>query len=104
MKHSRENILEGGIELFRNNGYHGTGIQHILKSLNIPKGSFYNYFKSKEEFVLEAIKLYALYGLENHKKLLSNTSLLSDSSFISNPLPFDSIVFSRRSLSLESTR
>jgi len=75
MKHSREDILEGGIELFRNNGYQGTGIQHILKSLNIPKGSFYNYFKSKEEFVLESISLYASIGLENHKRLLGDSTL-----------------------------
>lgn len=31
-------------------GYHGTGLQDLLASVRIPKGSFYNYFASKEEF------------------------------------------------------
>jgi len=65
----------GGIELFRTHGYQGTGIQQILKSLHIPKGSFYNYFKSKEEFVLESAELYASSGFVNHRKLLATKSL-----------------------------
>lgn len=40
-------------------GYHQTGITAILKACDIPKGSFYNYFSSKEHFTLEAIALYA---------------------------------------------
>ena len=73
MKHSREDILEGGIELIRSNGYKGTGVQHILKSLNIPKGSFYNYFNSKEDFVVESIDRYSEVGLKNHKQLLTDS-------------------------------
>jgi TetR/AcrR family transcriptional repressor of nem operon len=75
MKHSREDILQGGVELFRKYGYEGTGVQQILTSLNIPKGSFYNYFKSKEDFVLESIKLYGAMGFDNHRQALSNNSL-----------------------------
>ena len=75
MKHSRENIIEGGIQLFCINGYQGTGIQQILKSLDIPKGSFYNYFKSKEDFVIEAIEQYSGKGLKMHQAALSDKSL-----------------------------
>ncbi len=75
MKHSREDILQGGVELFRKYGYEGTGVQQILTSLNIPKGSFYNYFKSKEDFVLESIKLYGAMGFDKHRQALSNDSL-----------------------------
>ena len=39
-------------------GYHGTGLQEILDAVNIPKGSFYNYFWSKENFGAEAIQHY----------------------------------------------
>lgn len=45
-------------------GYHGTGVVGILKSLGIPKGSFYNFFESKEAFLLEAIELYGNAGLK----------------------------------------
>ena len=75
MKHSREDIIEGGIQLFSTHGYQGTGIQQILKSLDIPKGSFYNYFKSKEAFAIEAVELYGGDGLIAHKLALSNTAL-----------------------------
>jgi len=39
-------------------GYHGTGLKEILDIVKIPKGSFYNYFASKEEFAAEAITHY----------------------------------------------
>lgn len=39
-------------------GYHGTGLKEILDTVRIPKGSFYNYFGSKEEFAAEAITHY----------------------------------------------
>lgn len=39
-------------------GYHGTGIKGILNSVNIPKGSFYNYFESKEDFGAQIIQHY----------------------------------------------
>ena len=39
-------------------GYHGTGLQEILHAVNIPKGSFYNYFDSKEDFGAKVIQHY----------------------------------------------
>lgn len=39
-------------------GYHGTGLQEILDAVNVPKGSFYNYFGSKEDFAAEVIQHY----------------------------------------------
>ena len=39
-------------------GYHGTGIKDILASVDIPKGSFYYYFPSKEAFGAEVIHHY----------------------------------------------
>ncbi len=39
-------------------GYHGTGLQEILDAVRIPKGSFYNYFDSKEAFCAEVIHHY----------------------------------------------
>ncbi len=50
-------------------GYHGTGIKEILDSVKVPKGSFYNYFGSKEEFAAEAINHYIepfIQRLEHH--------------------------------------
>jgi TetR/AcrR family transcriptional repressor of nem operon len=54
----REKILNQGVQMFMSQGYHGTGIKEILDIVQIPKGSFYNYFTSKEEFAAEAITHY----------------------------------------------
>lgn len=40
-------ILQKGLDLILPKGYCGTGIQEIADAAEIPKGSFYNYFESK---------------------------------------------------------
>jgi TetR/AcrR family transcriptional repressor of nem operon len=52
----REAILGSGAELMLRKGYHGTGIQQIVDAAGVPKGSFYNYFRSKEDFALAAME------------------------------------------------
>lgn len=54
--------------MFIDQGYHGTGIKEVVDKVGIPKGSFYNYFKSKEDFASEVIEQYS----ENLKVFLSN--------------------------------
>lgn len=43
---------------FLQQGYHGTGLKEVLDRVGVPKGSFYNYFASKEEFGAAAIRHY----------------------------------------------
>lgn len=61
IKHDKIEIIQAGEQLFRANGYHATGVQEILKASNISKGTFYNYFQSKEDFSLQVIQLYGEY-------------------------------------------
>ncbi len=56
---TRTNLLEAGLKLFGEKGYHGTGLKEIVESLGIPKGSFYTYFESKENFTREIVLHYA---------------------------------------------
>lgn len=58
-EHTREALIEAGIQQLAQFGYHGTGIKQILDEVKVPKGSFYNYFESKEAFVAEIIREYA---------------------------------------------
>lgn len=51
-------LLNKGLELLTEFGYHGTGIKEILDAVDVPKGSFYNYFKSKEHFCAEIVNHY----------------------------------------------
>ena len=55
---NRENLLNQGVDLLMQQGYHGTGLKEILDAVRIPKGSFYNYFGSKENFAAETIEHY----------------------------------------------
>ena len=57
-EHNREKILMTGMELFTRQGYHATGLKEILDACEIPKGSFYNFFDSKESFAIEIIEHY----------------------------------------------
>lgn len=57
-KHNKEEILDIGYDVIRRNGYHNVGINQILKEAGIPKGSFYNFFESKEDFAQQVVKRY----------------------------------------------
>lgn len=53
---TRLRLLEVGADMLLDQGYHGTGIQAVLDTVGVPKGSFYNYFDSKEHFAAEVIR------------------------------------------------
>ena len=50
----RLEIIETAEKLFRDNGYSNTSVEAIIKEMGVAKGTFYYYFKSKEE-VLQAV-------------------------------------------------
>jgi TetR/AcrR family transcriptional regulator, transcriptional repressor for nem operon len=56
--HNKDDIVRTGLEIIFSRGFNGTGIDAILKQSNVPKGSFYNFFSSKEEFGLAVIDLF----------------------------------------------
>ena len=51
----RKEILETAERLFLTKGYTKTTVNDILKEIGIAKGTFYHYFKSKEEVMDEII-------------------------------------------------
>ncbi|MED5018668.1 TetR/AcrR family transcriptional regulator [Paenibacillus chibensis] len=53
---SRETVLDTASKLFFKQGYHGTGLNQIIKESCCPKGSLYYYFpEGKEELALQCI-------------------------------------------------
>lgn len=52
-------LLEHGLRLMLQRGYNDTGIHDVLLAAKVPKGSFYHYFGSKEEFGLQILEQYA---------------------------------------------
>lgn len=57
--HSKDDIVQAGLDIMLIKGFNATGVEAILKQANVPKGSFYNFFSSKEDFGLAIIDRYA---------------------------------------------
>ncbi|WP_242203461.1 TetR/AcrR family transcriptional regulator [Aestuariivivens insulae] len=51
-------LLERGMEILWSKGYNATSVNDIVQAADVPKGSFYFYFDSKEDFVVKAIEKY----------------------------------------------
>jgi len=59
MKESTKDIIIAhAARIIRKNGFNNTGIAEILSSAGVPKGSFYFYFKSKEDMGLALVDYY----------------------------------------------
>ncbi len=69
---TKQKIIEIGAQIIHQKGYHHTGIQEILNVAGIPKGSFYFYFASKEDFGLQVID----YFNNRHREMV--TPILED--------------------------
>ena len=80
-KISRENtdtralLIRSGVEVLTESGFAAAGIDGILKKVGVPKGSFYHYFKSKEDFGQAVIDNYATYFAAKLDKCLLDESL-----------------------------
>jgi len=76
----REDIIQSGYDLFYEKGYGVTGISEITEKIGIPKGSFYNHFKSKEEFGIAVLDYY----LDSNQKYLKDVLLNKKNSPLTN--------------------
>lgn len=73
--HSKDTLLQVGLDLVWSRGFNGTGVEAILKEAKIPKGSFYNFFSSKEEFSLAVIDKFVAGRAEVLSPILNDASL-----------------------------
>jgi TetR/AcrR family transcriptional repressor of nem operon len=73
-KQSRESLLAVGQDLFINSSFNSVGLNDILRKADIPKGSFYHYFTSKEDFGMQVIELYSRKNLEGLEAALADES------------------------------
>jgi len=55
-------------------GYNGTGIKEIVDAAGVPKGSFYNYFDSKEDFAIQLLNAYADVSCAETEQFLLDTT------------------------------
>jgi TetR/AcrR family transcriptional repressor of nem operon len=59
-------------------GFHAVGLNEILAAVNVPKGSFYHHFKSKEHFGVELLEHYTAAGTDYKRKVLLSPTPESD--------------------------
>jgi TetR/AcrR family transcriptional repressor of nem operon len=72
---TREHLLEVGLERLRSTGYTATGVKEILDLANVPKGSFYHYFPSKEDFAVEVVQQYGAGERQRWERILGNRAV-----------------------------
>jgi TetR/AcrR family transcriptional regulator, transcriptional repressor for nem operon len=58
---TREAVIRGGLELLTERGFNSVGLDEVLRRVGVPKGSFYHYFSSKDDFGQQVLAAYAAY-------------------------------------------
>jgi TetR/AcrR family transcriptional repressor of nem operon len=67
---TRERILEVGQRLAAVKGFTAVGLNEILATAGVPKGSFYHYFASKEQYGTSLVDHYVQRYLEGTEEML----------------------------------
>ena len=67
-------LLEKGMEILWSKGYNATSVNDIVQAAGVPKGSFYFYFDSKEDFAVKAIDTYFHMNYTRAKQFLDDHS------------------------------
>jgi TetR/AcrR family transcriptional repressor of nem operon len=71
-RNTRDHLLQVGLRRIRSAGYASTGVKEILDEADVPKGSFYHHFASKEAFAKEVLGLYVRGERERAEKILGD--------------------------------
>ncbi len=69
---TRQQIINVGYQLVVNQGFTAVGLSLLLKEAGVPKGSFYHYFKSKEQFGQALIESYFQHYLAQLEAIVGN--------------------------------
>jgi TetR/AcrR family transcriptional repressor of nem operon len=68
-------LVQAGLQMIHADGYAATGIQSIVERVDVPKGSFYNHFASKEAFAAEVLDAYFERGQAKLREILEHSDL-----------------------------
>lgn len=77
----RKRLLESGLQAFYDDSFKSFNIREIVKKAGISQGGFYNFYKDKNEFIIDTIKYRA-----NEKIKLFQLSSESFSEYVSDIL------------------
>ncbi|WP_271105946.1 TetR/AcrR family transcriptional regulator [Pseudomonas tohonis] len=71
---TRDALVRCGTEILTEQGFLSTGIDAVLSRVGVPKGSFYHYFQSKEDFGHAVLANYAGYFARKLDRCLLDAS------------------------------
>lgn len=69
---TRTSLLEAAERVFAHKGYAAVGINEVLSSVSVPKGSFYHYFASKDAFGAAVIERYFVTYLNDMDRIMDD--------------------------------
>lgn len=75
---TKDRILDAAEEIMLERSFHSVGLKQILDAVKVPKGSFYHYFESKEQFGAEMLKHYMDEAGEDKRRMLMYSDKESD--------------------------
>ncbi|MEJ7786243.1 MAG: TetR family transcriptional regulator C-terminal domain-containing protein [Solirubrobacteraceae bacterium] len=70
----RASLLAAGEQLIHRRGFNGSGVKDFAAAAGVPKGSFYNYFVSKDAFVVAVVESYWLSIEDAYGPILRDSS------------------------------
>ncbi len=74
-RETKQLLLEAGTAYIIEHGYHHSGLTEILAAAQVPKGSFYYYFPSKEAFGLQILTHFAENNLAVLQRFLDDEAV-----------------------------
>lgn len=71
----KQKMMDTIIELFGKKGFQGTSIQDIVEANGVTKGTFYYYFKNKEDVLVHIHQSFIDHLLEGQENIINNKDL-----------------------------
>jgi len=72
---TKASIMDNALNLFREKGYHAVSVEQITRAAGVAKGSFYTYFETKSDIIVEEFwkidRYYQEYASRNLKRYKS---------------------------------
>jgi len=72
----RERLLSAAIDLFSARGFHAVGLDQVIARAGVTKTTFYKHFESKDELMLEAVRMRDAWEMEAWGRAARSTSEL----------------------------
>ncbi|HBK05099.1 MAG TPA: TetR family transcriptional regulator [Acetobacteraceae bacterium] len=71
---TRDHLISTGLKLLHARGFHACGVQDITEAAEVPKGTFYTHFDSKERFGADVLGRYWEQRASRAQTILSDES------------------------------